>query len=408
MRIAYVNYGSQSGVTQNVTQALLARGHLADHLNVNGPLELRFHQLRLPRPTPTVLLSFAAGFAQYGTQGLSDYRWNTPFAFDVHSARAEKLLRRLPAQPDVVLQNGALFSPGKAPQLPYVLLCDNTCAVAERQPAFPAAGLREHVRFGARWTARETQLYRGAAGIATFSRLVRNSLIADYGVDGRRVQVVGAGANVFPERVERKHDGNTLLFVGKDFARKGGHVLLRAFARLRRERPAARLLIAGPTTPLELSGGARCLGLVPFEGLPELFSQATAFVLPTLREPFGIAFLDAMACGVPCIGTRVGAVPETLDDGRLGLLVPPADEDALVAAMRSLLAEPARAAALGALGREKILERGLLWPEVGKRLEALLDQAVRAASAEKNRGETRAARVPPLWTTASIQAASGE
>src|SRR6202022_1227657 len=103
-----------------------------------------------------------------------------------------------------------------------------------------------------------------AAGIAPFSRLVRDSLIADYGVDGRRVQVVGAGANVFPEKVERKHDGNTLLFVGRDFVRKGGRVLLRAFARLRRERPAARLLLAGPTEPLALPGGASCLGLVPF------------------------------------------------------------------------------------------------------------------------------------------------
>ena len=65
MRIAYVNYGSQSGVTHNVTQALLARGHVADHVDVNGPLELRFRPLWLPRPTPTVLLSFAAVYLRH-------------------------------------------------------------------------------------------------------------------------------------------------------------------------------------------------------------------------------------------------------------------------------------------------------------------------------------------------------
>ncbi len=377
MRIAYLNYGAQSGVTTNITNGLQRLGHSVEHLDASDALALRFPGTRLPRPTPRVLLSLAASLAQYPRQALF-HRWNTAYAFDVHSARAGQLLRGLSDPPQVVLQNGALFAPGRPPPLPYVLLLDNTCALAMRQPAIPEAGLGAHVSFGRRWARRERDTYLGAHAIATFSSRVKLSLVADYDVEPDRVQVVGAGANVFPDRVERRHDGDTLLFVGKgDFRGKGGEVLLRAFELLRARRPKARLLLAGPTEPLAVPEGVTCLGLVPFSALPDLFAQATAFVLPTLREPFGIAFLDAMACGVPCVGTRAGAVPEILDEGRLGVLVPPGDEHALADALADLLEDPQRACEFGALGRESIVQRGLLWPEVSQRVAALLDGAAR-------------------------------
>src|SRR5205085_5912474 len=139
---------------------------------------------------------------------------------------------------------------------------------------------------------------------ATFSELVRQSLIHDYGIEPLRVQVVGAGANVVPNgEPRREDDGRTLVFVGKEWRRKGGPVLLRAFAILRQSRPDLRLLLAGPTEPIETGPGVTNLGLVPFDAVERLLSQATLFVLPTLREPFGIAFLDAMLWKVPCVGT---------------------------------------------------------------------------------------------------------
>jgi glycosyltransferase involved in cell wall biosynthesis len=115
------------------------------------------------------------------------------------------------------------------------------------------------------------------------------------------------------------------------------------------------------------------LGLVPIEEVKRLLSTATLFVLPTLREPFGIAFLDAMLCKVPCVGSRVGAVPEIL--GGAGLCVPPADAQSLANAIGALLDDPARRAAMGEAGRRRVLERGYLWPEVGKRLSAILANA---------------------------------
>jgi glycosyltransferase involved in cell wall biosynthesis len=253
-----------------------------------------------------------------------------------------------------------------------MLLLDNTCLLAERQPAVPEADIGVHIEFGKAWLDRERATYEGAKAIATFSELVRQSLIADYGIDPQRVHVVGAGANVMPrDGAQREDDGRTLVFVGKDgWRRKGGPVLLRAFAMLRRTRPDLRLLIAGPTEPIDVGAGVTNLGLVPFEAVERLLAQATLFVLPTLREPFGIAFLDAMLWRVPCVGTEVGAVPEILGDA--GVCVPPADAGALAAAIGALLDDPGRRAAMGEAGRKRVLERGYLWPEVGKRLSAIL------------------------------------
>jgi starch synthase len=374
MRIAYVNYGKQSGVTPNVVRALSALGHRIVPVDPTGILALRDPRTRLPRPTPRVLLSLAASALRHGPQ-MIHHRLNTVYAFDQHSRRAGELLDALTEPPDVVLQNGALFAPGRPPRFPYVLLLDNTCLLAERQPPVPEADIGRFIEFGKAWLARERETYQRAMAIATFSDLVRRSLIDDYGVDASVVHVVGAGANLVPKAEPRRDDdGRTLIFVGKDgWRRKGGPVLLRAFAILRRSRPDLRLFIAGPTEAIEAAPGVTNLGLVPLETVERLLREATIFVLPTLREPFGIAFLDAMLWRVPCVGTQVGAVPEILGDA--GICVAPADAEALASAISELLDDPARRAAMGEAGRRRVLERGYLWPEVAKRLSAILSDA---------------------------------
>ena len=374
MEIAYVNYGNQSGVTPNVVRALTALGHRITPVDPTGVLALRDPRTRLPRPTPRVLLSLAASALRHGPQ-LMHHRWNTVYAFDQHTRTAGALIDALAHPPDVVLQNGALFAPGRRSRFPYVLLLDNTCLLAERQPAVPEAYIGPHIEFGKAWLERERDAYHRAEGIATFSQLVRDSLIEDYDVPPARIEVVGAGANVVPRsEPQREDDGRTLVFVGKDgWRRKGGPVLLRAFAILRKARPDLRLLVAGPNEPIESAPGMTNLGMVPFEAVERLFSQATVFVLPTLREPFGIAFLDAMLSKVPCVGTQVGAVPEILGDA--GICVPPADAEALAAALAALLDDPSRRAAMGEAGRRRVLQSGYLWPEVGTRLSSLLQKA---------------------------------
>jgi glycosyltransferase involved in cell wall biosynthesis len=151
-------------------------------------------------------------------------------------------------------------------------------------------------------------------------------------------------------------------------------VLLEALAILRRRVPRARLLVAGAPPPETVPPGAIFLGPVPLAELPALLAQATVFALPTLEEPFGLAFLDAMACGLPCVGTRVEAVPEIVREGETGLLVPPGDAPALAAALERLLGDHTLARAMGARGRARVFAGGL-WCHAAARLEQALGRA---------------------------------
>ena len=387
MRIAYLNYGEQSGVTPRVAEALLALGHEVFPVYGRGPLELRQQESRRPRLTGPVLTSIAVAAAHFGRHAIR-HRWNTGYAFDIHSRWAGEQLARLPCTPEIVLQNGALFSPGCPPPHRYVVYLDHTRALTERAAPLAWAGFGPQPRWGQAWFARERATYLLAAAVVTFSRETARSVIGDYGADPARVHVVGAGANVLPQLCPPSGGRETIVFVGREFERKGGVVLAEAFARLRRRRPAARLLVAGPAAALPLPEGAVHLGPVSFEHLPVLLAQANVFALPALHEPFGIALLDAMACGLPCVGTRTNAIPEIVEDGRTGLLVPPGDVASLEAVLFRLLDRPEEARAMGARGRERVLER-FTWAHVARRLAAVLSAAEDPARLEPGRDEDR-------------------
>ncbi|NPV68787.1 MAG: glycosyltransferase [Anaerolineae bacterium] len=146
---------------------------------------------------------------------------------------------------------------------------------------------------------------------------------------------------------------------------KGIPYALRAFARVADRFPNAHLVIAGDG-PLrnDLEAQARDRGLaerVRFLGwrtdTAAIFAALDVFLMPSLWEGFGLVLLEAMAQGVPVIGSAVSAIPEVVADGETGLLCPPRDVDCLAAALGDLLADPGRRARLGAAGRARLEER---------------------------------------------------
>lgn len=129
---------------------------------------------------------------------------------------------------------------------------------------------------------------------------------------------------------------------------------------IRQSIPNAHLAIAG-SGPLEgelktLAGdGVQFLG-----GLADVrpvMQAADILVLPSDAEGLPVSLLEAMACGLPCVATRVGGVPEALVDGETGLLIPPGDPDSLAAAILRLFKTPGLRAALSHKARERVLER---------------------------------------------------
>jgi glycosyltransferase involved in cell wall biosynthesis len=144
-----------------------------------------------------------------------------------------------------------------------------------------------------------------------------------------------------------------VLFVGGDFVRKGGDDLLAVWRDAGFGRAATLDLVTSAAPPLEGLAGVRLHRSVRAY-TPEwvdLWRTADVFVMPTRHEAFGTAFQEAAAAGLPRIGTRITAVPETIDDGRSGLLVAPGDRVALRAALERLIADADLRQAYGEAGR---------------------------------------------------------
>lgn len=157
-------------------------------------------------------------------------------------------------------------------------------------------------------------------------------------------------------------DTGTLLYAGRLGREKGVEVLLRALAAVRPERPQVSLVIAGDgpertklgdlVRRLGLSGSVTFTGALDPGSLSARYREAAVCILPTLwMENCPVAVLEAMAHGRPVIATRIGGIPELVEDGVTGLLVPRAEVGPLAEAILSLVDDPGRAAAMGAAAR---------------------------------------------------------
>jgi glycosyltransferase involved in cell wall biosynthesis len=178
---------------------------------------------------------------------------------------------------------------------------------------------------------------------------------------------------------------------------KGLEYFLEATTIVCRRFPEARFLIVGDDQAVdrpykrELEGYAVRLGLgerVVFTGfrldVPEVLSEITVSVLPSLSEGLSNVLLESMAAGVPVVATRVGGNPEVVEEGVTGLLVPPRDPQALASAMCRLLENPELASRFGRAGRQRVTEHFSIERMV-QETERLYLRLLRRASDEKRK-----------------------
>ena len=187
----------------------------------------------------------------------------------------------------------------------------------------------------------------------------------------------------------------SVLFLGRLQAAKGVPELITAFARVRQVLPGARLVLCGEgdraavheqLAALKLLGAVDCPGWVEGEHKRALLAGSWVFALPSHHEGVPIGMLEAMAVGLPAVGTPVGGVPGLLRASDGGLLVPVGDADALARALLTLLTDRPLAERMGAQGQRHVqAHHGL--DVVERRLEALYAQAraERAAPGERAR-----------------------
>jgi glycosyltransferase involved in cell wall biosynthesis len=221
-----------------------------------------------------------------------------------------------------------------------------------------------------RRTAYTDYLYnRRVDGVVAISQSIAKLLIA-AGVDEQKIRVIPDGIDPGPfadvpgvPRPSQCTESITVIgSVGILEERKGHICLLKAAARLKAKGLRLRYRIAGAgSLRQQLERQAASLGLnddVEFLGFvhdtPAFLAAIDLFVMPSLFEGLGVAALEAMAAGKPVIASRVGGLAESVVDDVTGLLVRPGDDAQLAAAIEKLHRDPARAAALGRDGRERV------------------------------------------------------
>jgi glycosyltransferase involved in cell wall biosynthesis len=206
-----------------------------------------------------------------------------------------------------------------------------------------------------------------------------------------KVMPMGVDTQRFSQEPERREDsGQTVLFVGRLARKKGVEYLIRALPTVLACHPTARLLVVGDGPcrgELEaLSSQLRLLDRVHFAGaqppatLPRFYQSSRLFVGPSVvtrsgdTEAFGLVFAEAMAAGLPVVGTAVGGIPEVVIAGRTGLVVEPQSPGSLAAAINRLLDSPAEAGRMGALAR-RWARRKFDWRQVARGYAHVLAQA---------------------------------
>ena len=256
----------------------------------------------------------------------------------------------------------ALFSAGLMRRMPSVVSLDATPLQYDALGAFYGHTPSGNARLEALKKRLNQRAFRSARHLVTWSQWAKDSLVADYGVPADKITVIPPGIDTarwdFDRSAPRPGPVN-LLFVGGDFARKGGDTLLEAFARLPRSLDV-HLHIVTKTRGVgnNLPGVTVRHDVQPnSERLLELFAQADLFVFPTRGDCLPLAVMEALAAGLPVVTTTVGALPEAVTHGETGWIVPPDDPDALSGALTALSGDGPLRARLArqarAVGRER-------------------------------------------------------
>jgi glycosyltransferase involved in cell wall biosynthesis len=233
----------------------------------------------------------------------------------------------------------------------------------------------------ARLRTSETAALACARHVVASSTTTMRILAEDFQVPLERLSVVEPGTDQVVKEPRTRGEAVSLLSVGALVPRKGYDVLVAALAQIRHL--PWRLALVGDTTRSALTaqrlrdeiarhglaGRISLRGVVSADELASLYAHADLFVLPSRFEGYGMAFAEAIAHGVPVVGTRVGAIAQTVPK-RAGVLVPPDDAPALAGALQRLIEHPEQRECLAAGTRAAMFPS---WRQQGARFARVLE-----------------------------------
>jgi glycosyltransferase involved in cell wall biosynthesis len=310
--------------------------------------------------------------------------------------RAARLFRRLPPAKrfDVVHDNQSL-GPGVIDiqsHTPVVATIHHPITVDRRISFRTIRSLKKRIGLW-RWYSfipMQIRVARQIAHLTTVSQSSAADIARDFGIERSRLRVIEVGVDVDlfrPQPQVQRRPDRLITTISSSSPLKGLYVLLEAFAALRRERPSLQLTVIGsnghPETErrlrqLDLNGSVRFTGWVTSEEIATTYAESTLAVVASLYEGFGLPAAEAMACGVPVVSTRAGALPEVIGtSGEAGVLVEAGEPASLVRPIRELLDQPERRVAMGVAGRARV-ESLFTWRRTAERTAELYEEAIAA------------------------------
>ncbi|MBW2410070.1 MAG: glycosyltransferase family 4 protein [Deltaproteobacteria bacterium] len=232
----------------------------------------------------------------------------------------------------------------------------------------------------------QKRVSRSLSHIITVSKSARDDISKDFKVSADKFRIVPNGINTekFYPIPEISKDNNRLIVTNSaDMPLKGLYYLLQAIAEVARYRSVKLTVIGSPKKNGGIVKLIQKLGignLITFTGrigddqFVQEYAKATAAVVPSVYEGFGLPAGEAMACAVPVISTTGGALPEVVGDA--GMLVPPADYQALAQAIASLLDHPEMACRLGQAGYQRV-QKHFTWHRAAQKTVAAYRETLR-------------------------------
>jgi len=287
----------------------------------------------------------AAALPQYQVKEYSP-RWELfPFALPFFcSGSNAKLIH-------TVADYGVFFKKKSIPLIAtfhgYVLDAETRRYSSTLQKWHHATDLRIWTRLAAKKAERLTAVSRFVAGMLRKDLRVRRKIdVIHNGIETMRFRPGPA-----KKRLQKEIK---VLFSGNPTRRKGFHWLPAIAGRLG---PKIKIYVTGGLKGKTFSsphGNMVSLGRIPYENMPALYRQMDMLLSPTVREGFGLAIAEGMACGLPVVATDCSAIPELVDAGKGGLLCPTGDVAAFADGIRLLAENPATRREMGAYNRARI------------------------------------------------------